>query len=165
MVTGSQSQKGAIAAPERHYLPNCKQASLLTKTSCGSGQSTSTWEGALVVHPENRVAETRELINLSGCAHQTPHCLRYSDLGRAQNAGPTESVPLRTTWVPEPERLAVHGVAKSQTQLSDFTFTVMHWRRKWQSTPVFLPGESQGRGSLVGDRLWGHTESDATEVT
>ena len=36
---------------------------------------------------------------------------------------------------------AVHGVAKSQTQLSDFTFTFtfMHWRRKWQPTPVFLP--------------------------
>ena len=41
----------------------------------------------------------------------------------------------------------------------------MHWRRKWQPTPVFLPGESQGRGSLVGCRLWGHTESDMTEVT
>ena len=40
----------------------------------------------------------------------------------------------------------------------------MHWRRKWQPTPVFLPGESQGRGSLVGCRLWGRTESDATEV-
>ena len=41
----------------------------------------------------------------------------------------------------------------------------MHWRRKWQPTPVFLPGESQGRGSLVGCRLWGLTESDTTEVT
>ena len=30
------------------------------------------------------------------------------------------------------------------------------WRRKWQPTPVFLPGESQGRWSLVGCRLWGH---------
>src|SRR5574337_202833 len=39
----------------------------------------------------------------------------------------------------------------------------MHWRRKWQPTPVFLPGESQGRGSLVGCRLWGCTESDTTE--
>ena len=39
----------------------------------------------------------------------------------------------------------------------------MHWRRKWQPTPVFLPGESQGRGSLVGCRLWGHTELDTTE--
>ena len=62
---------------------------------------------------------------------------------------------------------AVHGVAKSWTRLSDFTFTFpfMHWRRKWQPTPVFLPGESQGRGSLVGSRLWGHTESYTTGVT
>ena len=39
----------------------------------------------------------------------------------------------------------------------------MHWRRKWQPTPVFLPGESQGWGNLVGCRLWDHTESDTTE--
>jgi len=45
-----------------------------------------------------------------------------------------------------------------------FTFTFMHWRRKWQPTPVFLPGESQGQRSLVGCRLWGHTESDMTEA-
>ena len=36
---------------------------------------------------------------------------------------------------------------------------------KWQPTPVFLPGEFQGRGSLVGCRLWGRTESDTTEAT
>ena len=41
----------------------------------------------------------------------------------------------------------------------------MHWRRKWQPTPVFLPGESQGQRSLVGCRLCGLTESDTTEVT
>jgi len=41
----------------------------------------------------------------------------------------------------------------------------MHWRRKWQPTPVFLPGESQGWGRLVGCRLWGRTESDTTEAT
>ena len=71
-------------------------------------------------------------------------------------------------WTEEPGRLhAVHGVAKSWTRLSDFTFTFhfMLWRRKWQPTPVFLPGESQGRGSLVGCCLWGRTESDTTEVT
>ena len=56
---------------------------------------------------------------------------------------------------------AVPGVTKSQTRLSDFTF--MHWRRKWQPTPVFLPGESQGWQSLC--CLWGRTESDMTEVT
>ena len=41
----------------------------------------------------------------------------------------------------------------------------MHWRRKWQPTPVFLSGESQGRGSLVGCRLWGRAGSDTTEAT
>ena len=41
----------------------------------------------------------------------------------------------------------------------------MLWRRKWQPTPVFLLGESQGWGSLVGCCLWGRTESDTTEVT
>ena len=62
---------------------------------------------------------------------------------------------------------AVPGVAKCQTGLSDFTFTFtfMHWRRKWQPTPVFLPGESQGWGSLVGCSLWGRTELDTTETT
>ena len=44
-------------------------------------------------------------------------------------------------------------------------FTFMHWRRKWQPPPVFLLGESQGRGSLVSCRLWGYTESDTTEAT
>ena len=62
---------------------------------------------------------------------------------------------------------AVHGVARVghdwTTSLSLFTF--MHWRRKWQPTPVFLPGESQERGSLEGCRLWGRIESDTTEAT
>ena len=49
------------------------------------------------------------------------------------------------------------------TSLSLFTF--MHWRRKWQPTPVFLPGESQGQGSLVGCCLWGRTELDTTKAT
>ena len=44
-------------------------------------------------------------------------------------------------------------------------FSFMHWRRIWQPTPVFLPGESQGWGSLVDCCLWGRTESDTTEVT
>ena len=58
---------------------------------------------------------------------------------------------------------AVHGVAKSRTRLRDFTF--MHWRRKWQPTPMLLPGESQGWGSPVGCCLWGRIESDTTEAT
>ena len=46
-----------------------------------------------------------EAISLSDRAHQTPHHLSCSHLGRAQNASPTKSVPLRTTWVLEPKRL------------------------------------------------------------
>ena len=60
---------------------------------------------------------------------------------------------------------AVHGVTKSRTRLSDLTFIFLHWGRKWQPTPVFLPGEPQGWGSLVGCCLWGCTESDTTEAT
>ena len=70
-------------------------------------------------------------------------------------------------WTEEPGRLQFMGSLRvghdSATSLSLFTF--MHWRRKWQSTPVFLPRESQGRGSPVGCRLWGRTESDTTEAT
>ena len=67
----------------------------------------------------------------------------------------------------EPNRLQSMESLRVQhdwaTSLSLFTF--MHWRRKWQPTPVFLPGESQGCGSLVGCRLWGRTELDTTEAT
>ena len=70
-------------------------------------------------------------------------------------------------WMEEPGRLQSMGLLRVAhdrvTSLSLFTF--MHRRRKWQPTPVFLPGESQGRGSLVGCRLWGRTELDTTEVT
>ena len=70
-------------------------------------------------------------------------------------------------WMEEPGRLqsmrSLRVGHSWATSLSLFTF--MHWRRNWQPTPVFLPGESQGRGSLVGCRLWGRTESDTTEAT
>ena len=70
-------------------------------------------------------------------------------------------------WTEEPGRLQYMELLRVRhdwvTSLSLFTF--MHWRRKWQPTPVFLPGESQGQRSLVGCCLWGRTESDTTEVT
>ena len=70
-------------------------------------------------------------------------------------------------WMEEPGRLQTMGSRRvghnRATSLSLFPF--MHWRRKWQSTPVFLPGESQGRGSLVGCRVWGCTESYTTKAT
>ena len=58
-------------------------------------------------------------------------------------------------WMEETGRLQAMGSL----------FTFMHWRRKWQPTPVFFPGESPGRGSLVGCRLWRRIELDTTEAT
>ena len=63
-------------------------------------------------------------------------------------------------WTEEPGRLQSMGSLRvghdRATSLSLFTF--MHWRRKWQPTPVFLPGESQGRGSLWA-AVYGVTQS------
>ena len=76
------------------------------------------------------------------------------------NIGEGNGTPLQYSCLENPTDggawwAAVHGVTKSQTRLrtSLSLFTFMHWRRKWQPTPVFLPGESQGWGSLVGCRL------------
>ena len=70
-------------------------------------------------------------------------------------------------WMEEPGRLQSMGSLESDTteQLHISLFTFMHWRRKRQPTPVFLPGESQRWGSLVGCHLWGRIESDTTEAT
>ena len=71
----------------------------------------------------------------------------------------------RVPWMEEPGGQQSMGSLRVGhdwvTSLSLFTF--MHWRRKWQPTPVFMPGESQGWGSPVGCRLWGRTELDTTE--
>ena len=73
----------------------------------------------------------------------------------------------KTPWTEEPGGLQSMGLRRVghdwATSLSLFTF--LHWRRNWHPPPVFLPGESQGRGRLVGCRLWGRTDSDTTEAT
>ena len=50
-------------------------------------------------------------------------------------------------------------------KMFSYMYVCIYWRRKWQPTPVFLPGESQGWASFVGCCPWGHTESDTTEAT
>ena len=90
----------------------------------------------------------------------------YRQLEKAM-APHSSTLAWKIPWTEEPGRLQSMGSKRVghnwPASLSLFTF--MHWRRKWQLTPVFLPGESQGRGSLVGCRLWGHTELDMTEAT
>ena len=69
-------------------------------------------------------------------------------------------------WTEEPGGLQSMGLLRvgqdSATSLSLFTF--LHWKKHWKKhfPPMFLPGESQGQGSLVGCHLWGRTESDTT---
>ena len=83
----------------------------------------------------------------------------------------SSTLALKIPWVEDSGGLQSMGSRRVghdwATSLSLFTF--MHWRRKWQPTPVFLPGESQGWGSLVGCRLWGrrvgHDWSDLAAVT
>ena len=87
-------------------------------------------------------------------------------LGKAM-APHSSTLAWKIPWTEEPGGLQSMGSLRViydwAAALSVFTF--MHWRRKWQPTPVFLPGESQGRGSLVGCRLWGRTELGMTKVT
>ena len=85
---------------------------------------------------------------------------------RRQWHPPSSSLAWKIPWMEEPGGLQSMGSLRVRrdwaTALSLFTF--MHWRRKWQPTPVFLPGEPQGWGSLMGCHLWGRTESGTTEA-
>ena len=102
------------------------------------------------------------------------HCVKLPPFGlfpghwtEKAMAPHSSTVAWKIPWMEEPGRLQSMGSLRVghdwATSLSLFTF--MHWRRHWQLTPVFLPGESQGQGSLVGCHLWGHTESDTTKTT
>ena len=112
----------------------------------------------------------QERCKRSAFKHKRPSetCEHISSLVRNVAKAPHSStLAWKTPWAEEPGGLPSmgslgvgHGWA---TSLS--LFTLMHWRRKWQPTPVFLPGESQGRGSLAGCRLRGRTELDTTDAT
>ena len=81
-------------------------------------------------------------------------------------AAHSSTLAWKIPWTEEPGGLQSLGSLRvgHDWVTSLWLFTCMHWRRKWQPTPVFLPRDSQGWGSLVGCRLWGRTESDTTEV-
>ena len=95
------------------------------------------------IEENNKMGKTRDLFTEKAMA---PHSSTFA---------------WKIPWTEEPGRLQSMGSLVTSLSL----FTCMHWRRKWQPTPVFLPGESQGRGSLVGCHLWGRIESDTTEAT
>ena len=103
----------------------------------------------------------------SGLPFPAPGDLLTRELNPGPMAPRSSTLAWKIPWTEGPGGLQSMGSLRvghdRVTLLSLFTF--MHWRRKWQPTPVFLPGESQGRWSLVGCLLWGCTELDTTEVT
>ena len=93
-------------------------------------------------------------------------CLKPHHLEKAM-APHSSTLAWKILWTEEPGRLQSMGSLRvgHDWATSLWLFTFMHWRRKWQLTPVLLPGESQGWGSPVGGRLWSRTELDVTEAT
>ena len=110
-----------------------------------------------------------------GVAQSRIRLKRLSSSSSSSSPSPSEkatathssTLAWKLPWTDKPGRLQSMGSLRVGhdwvTSLSLFTF--MHWRRKWQPTPVFLSGEPQGWQSLVGCRLWGRTESDTTGAT
>ena len=95
------------------------------------------------------------------------NCLVVIILVREGHGNPPSTLAWKIPWTEEPGRLqsmGLLGVGQDwATSLSLSTF--MHWRRKWQPTPVFLPGESHGRGKpgglpSMGSHRVGHDWSD-----
>ena len=112
----------------------------------------------------------------SACKAEDPGSIPGSGRSPGEgNVNPLQYSPLETPmdrsqvgyspWGHKSQTLNQQKISVKERPGSLSLFLFMHWRRKWQPTPVFLPGESQGWGSLVGRRLWGHTESDTTEAT
>ena len=83
--------------------------------------------------------------------------------------GEGDGTPLQYSWLENPMdggawKAAVHGVTRSQTRLSDFTFT-FHFHALEKEMAIHSSVLAWRQGSLVGCHLWGRTESDTTEAT
>ena len=152
-------------------------SSYMMKDSMLDGRS---WEWQQGVIQEKNVCEAgiwarkdlvsyglREIGRLCSAKEPRDFCVSLVRIKEKTLAPQSSTLAWKIPWTEEPGGLQSMGSQGLRhhwvTSLSLFTF--MHWRRKWQPTPVFLPGESQGRWSLVGCHLWGCTESDTTEVT
>ena len=90
----------------------------------------------------------------------------YHKFSEKAMAPHSSTLAWKIPWTEEPDSLqSLRSLQVGHNWATSLSlFTCIHWRRKWHLTPVFLPGDSQGQGSLVGYHLWGITESDVTEA-
>ena len=117
------------------------------------------WDSSLLIHKLAAIRITcRGLVCLNSAAMVLLRIILSSGTPEKAMAPHPSTLAWKIPWT-EDGGLKSMGLLRAghdwATSLSLFTF--MHWRRQWQPTPVFLPGESQGQGGLVGCRLWGRT--------
>ena len=139
------------------------------------GMTENGWLDGITDSMDMSLSEFRELVidreawraMIHGVAKSWTRLSDWTELNRRLTekamAPHSSTLAWKIPWVGEPGRLQSMGLRRVRHDWATSLF--MHWRRKWQPTPVFLPRESQGWGSLVGCRLWDHTESDTAEVT
>ena len=152
MVGARGSQKlGSESAPLGRGSPPLGRESPLFAEIDFQVKSTDNRFGLWAPHIYVGIPSSSHLATAPGEGDGTP--LQYSRLENPMDG--------RAWWA------AVHGVAKSRTRRSNFTFTFhFHPLKEEMAThSSVLAGESQGQGSLVGCRLWGCIESDTTEAT
>ena len=148
-VCGSQSWKarGNLGPRDQHPPPNCEQAPpVANHVFLGSrrveawdqlprGDTRHTRDSTLTVHPRNEQPGPgtwlTHRIHLGQCSLIEPCHLSCSDLGRAQNTHPTESVPLWNTWELEPEQLRSRKCMKHRTHIGQYP-----WRATWSLSSV-----------------------------
>ena len=125
------------------------------------------WQNSISLCPASFRIPTPNLLVTPGVSWLPTLAFQSPIMTEKAMAPHSSTLAWKTPWMEEPGGLQSMGSLRVRhswaTSLSLFVF--MHWRRKWQPTPVFLPEESQGRWILVGCCLWGHTESDTTEAT
>ena len=119
----------------------------------------SSWHCVQDAYYENQRSSYRSLLfTCFSKMRQSDQIHQLSNISEKAMAPHSSTLAWKIPWMEEPGGLQSMGSLKVRhdwaTSLSLFSF--MHWRRRWQPTPVFLPGESQGRGGLVGYRLCSH---------
>ena len=116
---------------------------------------------------ENTLENVRIPVNVNLCNDNFTFNNTHWEPRETAMAPHSSALAWTIPWMEEPGRLQSMGSLRvgHDSASSLLLFTFMHWRRKWQPTPVSLPGESQGWGNLLGCHLWGSTELDTTEAT